>query len=122
MRTVSEIADAALHLSLGEREALVDRLVRSFGPPGEDVSADEWSAAWLPELRRRDRAYENGETQGLGREDALAEIREAMRSSRAQPPNSSQFDERATLKFRDSLRVGASYPVASTKQKTGKSD
>ena len=55
--SVDQLAEQAMQLSFEERAELADRLFRSLEPPGDEVSADEWAAAWVPEFERRIRAY-----------------------------------------------------------------
>lgn len=80
--TVDELTQQAMQLSFDERAELADRLFRSLEPPGDEVSTDEWAAAWLPELKRRVQAYERGESVALERVEAMAAIRESFRQRR----------------------------------------
>jgi putative addiction module component (TIGR02574 family) len=58
--TIDELTQQAMQLSFEERAELADRLFRRLEPPGDDVSTEEWAAAWLPELERRVQAHERG--------------------------------------------------------------
>jgi putative addiction module component (TIGR02574 family) len=76
---VDQLAEQVMQLSFAERAELADRILRSLEPPGDELTADAWSAAWQPELERRIQAYERGETQAMERLEAMAAIRQSFR-------------------------------------------
>jgi len=61
MEPVDEILERALQLSSKERGKIVEILIRSLDPPGEDISAEEWEKAWSAEIQRRLDAIDRGE-------------------------------------------------------------
>jgi putative addiction module component (TIGR02574 family) len=79
---VDRLAEQVMQLSFAERADLAERILRSLEPPGEELTSEEWGAAWKPELERRIQAYERGESEALERNEAMATIREAFRQRR----------------------------------------
>jgi putative addiction module component (TIGR02574 family) len=79
---VDRLAEQVMQLSFAERADLAGRILRSLEPPGEELTSEEWGAAWKPELERRIQAYERGESEALERNEAMATIREAFRQRR----------------------------------------
>ncbi len=61
MEPVDEILERALQLSSKERGKIVEILIRSLDPPGEDISEEEWEKAWSAEIQRRLDAIDRGE-------------------------------------------------------------
>ena len=61
MEPVDEILERALQLSSQERGKIVEILIRSLEPPGEDISEEEWEKAWSAEIQRRLDAIDRGE-------------------------------------------------------------
>ena len=56
-----QLLEKALRLPEKERAQLASELLRSLeGDEEHELSADEWAAAWGPELERRVRAIEEG--------------------------------------------------------------
>ena len=71
---VEKILEEALALSHEDRGRLVDALLRSFEAEDE-LSGDEWEAAWTAELDRRLRDFDEGRTKAIPFEQAMDQIR-----------------------------------------------
>ncbi len=69
--TKDQIRNAALELDPIEREALAEELLLSISG-GEREAID---AAWLAEARRRDAAYQRGETQAKDVDEVITRLK-----------------------------------------------
>lgn len=78
MSTVESLLDQALQLSPDDRADLAHRLLKSLGPEDEVLSDEQWIAAWAPELERRVRAYERGETGATDWRESLERVRSSL--------------------------------------------
>lgn len=78
-----DIEAQALALPLGERSALVTRLLDSLEEVIDD-SPEAVAAAWDEEIARRVADFESGKTQGVPYEKVRAELR-AMIDNHARP-------------------------------------
>jgi putative addiction module component (TIGR02574 family) len=72
--TVEKILQEALALSIEDRERLVSALLRSFEPEAV-LTEDEREAAWTTELDRRLRDFDEGRTEAIPYEAAMAQVR-----------------------------------------------
>jgi putative addiction module component (TIGR02574 family) len=59
------LLEQAMELSPNDRAFLVNRLMESLDPPGEDLSPDAWHAAVVAELESRQAAAERGELKAI---------------------------------------------------------
>ena len=62
-------------LSSEEREELFDYF-RDRQGPDENLSPDEWEDAWVDEINRRVKAYENGVSTGMPADEFMAKMKE----------------------------------------------
>ena len=74
MEPVDEILERALQLSSKDRGKLVEILIRSLDPPGEDISAEEWEKAWSAEIQRRIEAVKAGEMELIDAEEVFKRL------------------------------------------------
>jgi putative addiction module component (TIGR02574 family) len=72
-----EIAKQAMTLSPEDRAYVADLLEGSL--PSGEFSNPEIAAAWSREIDRRVEAYDRGETTGIDFDDALHQMRKALR-------------------------------------------
>jgi len=70
----NQLIGELLALPYEQRQELADRLVESLHPPGEEISPEDWKAAWLPEWQRRIAAAESGEEPCLPLEQVWPDI------------------------------------------------
>ncbi|HVK78414.1 MAG TPA: addiction module protein [Kofleriaceae bacterium] len=75
----------ALQLPEEERGDLVARLLRSLEPDDDEVTGDEWEAAWSSELDRRVREVRTGAVELIDGDEALARVRTAIERRRRHP-------------------------------------
>ena len=75
-----QLMDQLLGLPYEQRREVVDRLIESLHPPGEELTPEEWNAAWTPELNRRLAELESGAVQGIPASEVFAEIDERRRA------------------------------------------
>ena len=68
------LLDEVLALPEKERAELAEALLDSFHPPGEDLTPEQWRAAWEPELRRRMAQVEAGEVKLVPWEEVRAKF------------------------------------------------
>ena len=80
MEPVDEILERALQLSSKERGKIVEILIRSFDPPGEDISKEEWEKAWSAEIQRRLAAVDRGEIVMEDWRDVLSRLEKSATS------------------------------------------
>jgi putative addiction module component (TIGR02574 family) len=73
------ILNQALALPLEDRADVADRLIESIGPPGEDLSAEEWHAAVVAELESRQAAMDAGEMETYSWEEVEARAKNRIR-------------------------------------------
>lgn len=79
MNTTERLLNEALQLPYEQRQHLVDRLMESLHP-GDDLSEEEWQAAWLPELKRRVADIESGRVKAVPVSQFLDEIADRQRA------------------------------------------
>lgn len=80
---LSTVLEQALQLSDDERGELIGQLLRSLEPAdGEDLTADEWLAAWSGELDQRAREVHDGAVELIDGDEALAGVRRSITSRR----------------------------------------
>lgn len=72
---IEDITDVALALSHDARALLADRLVESLDP----IENETVRGLWAREAQRRLEEIESGQVETIDREQALAEVREAIR-------------------------------------------
>ena len=72
---VEKIKADALRLTESERAELARALIASLDEEGEELTEAEWEAAWAPELERRMRRLESGESKTTPVEEVMAELR-----------------------------------------------
>ncbi len=68
----------ALQLPDDERGKLAARLLGSLEPDGDELSPEEWEAAWSTEIDRRIREVREGSVQPVDGADARAQVRAAL--------------------------------------------
>lgn len=78
MQNFENILDQAKHLAPRERLQLIQELLITLDTDGAPLSDDEWTAAWIPELKARLAAYENGESQASPWQDVIARLRQFL--------------------------------------------
>lgn len=83
MAAVDTLLEQALQLPEQERSELVARLLRSFeSTDDEDLTSDEWEAAWAKELDDRNREVRDGTADLVDGDAVLDEARSIVRSHR----------------------------------------
>lgn len=83
MAALKTVLEQALQLSDEERGELIAQLVLSLEPSDADeLTADEWQAAWSSELDRRVREVRNGAVELVDGDEALAQVRRSLASRR----------------------------------------
>ena len=76
MSALESLLAQALRLPDAERGKLAMQLLRTLEPEEEDeVSKEEWEAAWSAELDRRVREVDDGSAELLDGDEVLAEAR-----------------------------------------------
>jgi putative addiction module component len=76
MSALESLLEQALRLPDAERGKLAMQLLRTLEPEEEDeVSKEEWEAAWSAELDRRVREMDDGSAELLDGDEVLAEAR-----------------------------------------------
>jgi hypothetical protein len=76
MTAVESLLEQALRLPDAERGKLAMQLLRTLEPEDEDeMSKDEWEAAWSAEIDRRVREVDDGSAELLDGDEVLAESR-----------------------------------------------
>ena len=76
------LLDQVLKLPDEERGELASRLLRSLEPDdGDELSAQEWNAAWSSELDHRIREIRDGSVELIDGDDVLAELRDLVEHS-----------------------------------------
>jgi putative addiction module component (TIGR02574 family) len=73
----------ALQLPDDERSKLVARLLRSLEADDDQVSDDEWEAAWSAELDERIREIRDGSVKLVDGDEVRAQVRAAIAALRA---------------------------------------
>jgi hypothetical protein len=74
MSALESLLAQALRLSDAERGKLAIQLLRTLEPEDEDeVSKEEWEAAWSAEIDRRVREVDDGNAELLDGDEVLAE-------------------------------------------------
>jgi|GEM_PF-1770984 len=61
MAAFETVFDQAMGLSLRDRARLIEKLVRAFDPPGDELSAADWQQEWAVEIRERLNAADRGD-------------------------------------------------------------
>jgi putative addiction module component (TIGR02574 family) len=80
-----EILEQALALPVKDRAELAARLLRSLDDGYEqDLSPEEWEAAWAEEIRRRSEQYHAGQTAARDWDEALTDMRRRLEEGRRQ--------------------------------------
>ncbi|MBA3455175.1 MAG: addiction module protein [Deltaproteobacteria bacterium] len=83
MAALKTVLEQALQLSDDERGELIGQLLRSLEPDdGEDLTADEWLAAWSGELDQRAREVREGAVELIDGDEALAGVRRSITARR----------------------------------------
>lgn len=83
MAALNTVLEQALQLSDDERGELIGQLLRSLEPAdGEDLTADEWVAAWSGELGQRAREVRDGAVELIDGDEALAGVRRSITARR----------------------------------------
>lgn len=76
MTALESLLEQALQLPDAERGKLAMQLLRTLEPEDEDeVSKDEWEAAWSQEIDRRVREVDDGSVELLDGDEVLADAR-----------------------------------------------
>ena len=70
-----EMLQQLLQLPYEQRDQLANTLIHSLHPTGEDVSEDEWQAAWMDECHRRSAEIASGEVSMIPADDLIARMR-----------------------------------------------
>ena len=79
-RTARRVFDAALALTEKERADLAYQLIRSLdGPEPTPAEQAEINAAWVEEIKRREKEIEDGTAELIPAEQVFAEIEERLR-------------------------------------------
>jgi putative addiction module component (TIGR02574 family) len=73
--TKEEVKNAAMELNPIEREELAEELFRSL----PDLNQEEIDAAWLEEIHRRSKEYEEGRVTAKPVDEVIARIRASAR-------------------------------------------
>jgi putative addiction module component (TIGR02574 family) len=71
-----QLKSALVELAEEDRAELAQYLLESLDPPGEELTEDEWHAAWTAELERRMADIKSGKEKGIPMEDVMKELRE----------------------------------------------
>jgi hypothetical protein len=76
MSALESLLEQALRLPDAERGKLAMQLLRTLEPEDEDeVSKEDWEAAWSAEIDRRVREVDDGSAELLDGDEVLAEAR-----------------------------------------------
>lgn len=73
-QATQQLVEQLLNLPYEDRKTIADRLNQSLHPEGENLTFEEWRAAWLPELERRIAAAEDGTEAGRPLEEVWPRI------------------------------------------------
>ena len=83
MAALETVLEQALQLTDVERGELIAHLLRSLEPDdGEEISGDEWEAAWSTELDHRVRDIRDGSIELIDGDEAIAKVRAAINARR----------------------------------------
>lgn len=76
MAGLANVVEQALQLNDSERGELIARLLRSLDPDdGDEVTGEEWNAAWSAELDLRIREIRDGAVELVDGDEARARVR-----------------------------------------------
>lgn len=64
-----------LQLPYEQRDQLVNTLIDSLHPTGENISQDEWKSVWMEECHRRVTDIESGKVSTIPADDLIARMR-----------------------------------------------
>lgn len=78
MSSYDALLAQALELTGPERGRLAARLLGSLEPGGEELSAEEWDAAWAGEIASRRRDVQDGRVETIEGGEARARVRAAI--------------------------------------------
>ncbi len=84
MGALQTVLEQALQLSDDERGELIGQLLDSLEPDAgeEELTADEWQAAWSGELGQRAREVRDGAVDLIDGDEALAGVRRSITARR----------------------------------------
>lgn len=84
MAALNTVLEQALQLSDDDRGELIGQLLRSLEPDAgeEELSADDWQAAWSSELGQRAREIREGVVEFVDGDEALAGVRRSITARR----------------------------------------
>ena len=83
MAALKTVLEQALQLSDDERGELIGQLLRSLEPGAEEeLTSDEWQAAWSSELGQRAREVREGAVELIDGDEALAGVRRSITARR----------------------------------------
>jgi putative addiction module component (TIGR02574 family) len=77
--TTQELLAAALSLPEDQRAELARNLLDSLDD-GQDLSPDEWKAAWSDEIERRVHEIRTGKADLIDGDEALRQVRDRLQS------------------------------------------
>lgn len=75
MRTVDQLLAEVLALPASARARLALELNLSLEPEGDDLSPDQWEAAWAPVLDRRAAELEAGTVEAVPWDDVMRQLK-----------------------------------------------
>ncbi len=76
MAAVEKVLQEALALPREDRVRLVDALIESLEPEDEEkLTEAEWEAAWIPEIDRRLRDFDEGRATAISYEEFQRRVR-----------------------------------------------
>jgi putative addiction module component (TIGR02574 family) len=76
------LLEGALRLPLDERSQLAERLLRSLEDEEASLPPEEWERLWSEEITRRLREIDEGRTQLVDGDNALARARAVLKPRR----------------------------------------
>ena len=74
-RSISEIEKDLFALPTQERARIAHDLIISLDKDEQQLSREEWEAAWLEEIQRREEEIASGKVKLLGGDQVMAELR-----------------------------------------------
>ncbi|TDX99560.1 addiction module protein [Thiohalophilus thiocyanatoxydans] len=78
-RNIDDIEKELMALPEQDRSRIALDLIRSLDNDDEPLSREEWEAAWLEEVRRREAEIDSGKATLVSHEELMASLKSVLR-------------------------------------------
>jgi len=79
-RNIKDIEKELMALPAETRKRIADDLIISLDKADEPLSQEEWEAAWLEEVKKRETDIENNKTTLSTHEEVMASLKSALKN------------------------------------------